>query len=240
MIVQAKYTVNNAYYGKHQIRPLYLVLHSTGDGEPSAEQHYKYYNSPNCAASVHAFIDANTGGVLQTMPWCMPAMHVGTDMNYKSIAIEMCENGIKYTGGATFVIKNRMVARESAKITYDTAVELFSQLAVMYGIVWTNIVSHKELAADGLATNHADPEHLWNGLGLSYTMEGFREDVKAKMARNCVVWKTLDEVPEVYREWVEKAIACGALSGTGHGLDLTRDMCRMITIMGRRGVFNVR
>lgn len=240
MRITAKYTTNNRYYGKSCIVPSMLVLHSTGDAEPSAENHYKYYNTKECGASVHAFIDACTGEVIQTMPWCMPAMHVGTSVNYKSIAVEMCEDGIKYTGGASFVITNPIMAREGARITYDAAVKLFAQLAEMYEIPSHRIVSHAELAAKDEATNHADPEHLWTGLGLTYTMDGFRKDVKAKMERNAIVWNTMDEVPEAYREWVEKAIGCGALTGTANGLDLTRDMCRMITIMGRRGMFNGR
>jgi len=40
------------------------------------------------------------------------------------------------------------------------------------------IVSHKEGCAMGIASNHGDPDHLWKGLGLSYTMDGFRSDVK--------------------------------------------------------------
>lgn len=240
MGITAKYTTNNRYYGKSCIVPSMLVLHSTGDAAPSAENHYKYYNTKACGASVHAFIDAYSGEIIQTMPWCMPAMHVGTSVNYKSIAVEMCEAGIKYTGGASFVLTNPVMAREGARITYEAAVELFAQLAVMYDIPPCRIVSHSELASQGKATNHADPEHLWNGLGLSYTMDGFRKDVKAKMERNSIVWNTMDEVPQAYREWVEKAVACGALSGTAQGLDLTRDMCRMITIMGRRGFFGDR
>lgn len=25
----------------------------------------------------------------------------------------------------------------------------------------------------GIASNHGDPEHLWNGLGMGYTLDGF-------------------------------------------------------------------
>ena len=43
------------------------------------------------------------------------------------------------------------------------------------------IVSHREGHARGIASNHGDPEHLWNGLGTGYTMNGFRKAVKAAM-----------------------------------------------------------
>jgi cell division protein FtsN len=38
-----------------------------------------------------------------------------------------------------------------------------------------------------VASNHADPEHLWKGLKLAYTMDGFRKDVKEAM--NPVTYK---------------------------------------------------
>lgn len=41
-----------------------------------------------------------------------------------------------------------------------------------------NIVSHKEANARGMASEHGDPENYWTRCGLSYTMDGFREDVK--------------------------------------------------------------
>ena len=43
------------------------------------------------------------------------------------------------------------------------------------------IISHREGHSRGIASNHGDPEHLWNGLGMGYTMDGFRKDVKAAM-----------------------------------------------------------
>ena len=43
------------------------------------------------------------------------------------------------------------------------------------------IISHSEGYKRGIASNHGDPEHLWRGLGLSYTMAGFRKDVKEAM-----------------------------------------------------------
>ncbi len=43
------------------------------------------------------------------------------------------------------------------------------------------IISHKEGHARGIASNHGDPEHLWRGLGMSYTMDTFRSAVKAAM-----------------------------------------------------------
>ena len=43
------------------------------------------------------------------------------------------------------------------------------------------IISHKEGCVRGVASNHGDPEHLWNQLGTGYTMNGFRKAVQAAM-----------------------------------------------------------
>ncbi len=39
------------------------------------------------------------------------------------------------------------------------------------------IISHAEGYKRKIASNHGDPEHLWRGLGLNYTMDTFRHDV---------------------------------------------------------------
>ena len=43
------------------------------------------------------------------------------------------------------------------------------------------IISHAEGHKRGIASNHGDPEHLWRQLGMGYTMDGFRKDVKIAM-----------------------------------------------------------
>lgn len=61
--------------------------------------------------------------------------------------------------------------------------ELFAYLCKLYGLNPTAdgvIISHREGHARGIASNHGDPEHLWNGLGMGYTMNTFRKDVKEK------------------------------------------------------------
>ena len=66
--------------------------------------------------------------------------------------------------------------------TYDTAVALFAHLCTKYKLnPMTDIISHKEGAAKGIASNHGDPEHLWKQLGMGYTMNTFRKAVKTAM-----------------------------------------------------------
>ncbi len=98
----------------------------------------------------------------------------------------MCEPAcIKYTSGSNFACSDKAAAREVAKRTYEAAVELFAMLCEKYGLdplADGVIVSHREGHSRGIASNHGNPEHLWNGLGIGYTMDGFRRAVKAAMS----------------------------------------------------------
>jgi len=88
---------------------------------------------------------------------------------------------IRYTGsGANFVDNNPAVTRAFVQDTYGTAVELFAKLCVEFGLnplADGVIISHSEGHRRGLASNHADVEHLWSRFGL--TMAQFRRDVAA-------------------------------------------------------------
>ena len=97
----------------------------------------------------------------------------------------MCEPAcIKYTSGSNFTCSDKATAKAVAKRTYEAAVELFAYLCKKYGLnplADGVIISHKEGHSRGIASNHGDPEHLWNGLGMGYTMDGFRKAVKKAM-----------------------------------------------------------
>lgn len=78
-------------------------------------------------------------------------------------------------------------AQAYVKRTYDAAVELFAHLCKTYNLnplADGVIISHSEGSSRGQATNHADPEHLWRGLNMAYTMDGFRKDVNKAMNGN--------------------------------------------------------
>lgn len=102
----------------------------------------------------------------------------------------MCEPAcIKYTGGSSFTCSDLAEARAVAKRTYEAAVELFAMLCRQYGLnplADGVVISHAEGYKRGIASNHGNPEHLWRGLGMGYTMNGFRQDVKKAMAGNAL------------------------------------------------------
>lgn len=160
-----------------------LMLHSVGVGQPKASVFVSGWNSNSVSKSVHAFIDANTGDVYQTLPWKYRAWHCGGDGNNYLIGVEMCEpDCIKYTSGANFICSDLTRARTMATTTYNSAVELFAYLCKEFNLdPLTKIYSHNEGGKKGFASGHVDPEHLWTQLGMSYTMDGFRADVKKAM-----------------------------------------------------------
>lgn len=98
----------------------------------------------------------------------------------------MCEPAcIKYTGGSSFTCSDLATARAVATRTYNAAVELFAFLCKELNLdplADGVIISHSEGYKRGVASNHGDPEHLWKGLNLGYTMDGFRKAVAAAMS----------------------------------------------------------
>ena len=92
-------------------------------------------------------------------------------------------------------------------------VELFAYLCKLYGLNPTAdgvIISHREGHARGIASNHGDPEHLWNGLGMGYTMNTFRKDVKEKMQGGTVKPDETKEMYRVRKSWEDAVSQKGA------------------------------
>ena len=182
--------------------PQGLVLHSVGCAQPSAQVFTKKWNSPSYdRACVHAFIDANSGAVYQCLPWNFRAWHVGGSANNTHVGVEMCEpSAIKYTTGAKFTITDKDKAFKQCETAYKAAVELFAMLCKKYNLDPLEdgvILSHYECGKRGIGSRHVDPEHLWTGLGIGYTMAGFRKDVKAAMSGVTVVPTTQPAAPVV-------------------------------------------
>lgn len=177
-------TQNPCYKTGKAITPKGIVLHSVGCAQPNASAFLSSWNSPNYkSACVHAFIDAKTGIVYQTLPWTMRGWHAGGTANNTHIGVEMCEpNTIHYTTGSAFTIavKDEAEAKAMVQRTYNSAVELFAYICknlhldpMKDGV----ILSHSEAHKRGLASNHGDPEHLWKKLKPGATMDKFRQDV---------------------------------------------------------------
>lgn len=195
-LIQSILTQNPCYTAGRKITVKGLMLHSVGCPQPSAAVFVKNWNNASyTSACVHGFIDGNTGDVYQCLPWNHRGWHCGTGTSGQSannthIGVEMCEPAcIKYTGGANFTCSDPATAKAAATRTYNAAVELFAMLCKQFNLdplADGVIISHREGATRGIASGHADPEHLWNQLGMGYTMNTFKAAVKAAMGGSTV------------------------------------------------------
>ena len=193
-IVEHFLTRNRCYQAAKQNTKGGLMLHSVGCPQPSAQVFVNSWNSVDKSVCVHAFIDANTGDVYQTLPWEYRGWHCGSGPNGSGnnthIGVEMCEPAcIRYTGGARFTCSNVEEARAAVRRTYESAVQLFAELCERFRfdpLADGVILSHEEGHKRGIASNHGDPVHLWNQLNMGYTMDGFRKAVKAAMGSAAV------------------------------------------------------
>lgn len=186
-IVESILTKNRCYTAGKRIQVKGLMLHSVGCPQPLAEAFVKRWNNPKEKVCVHAFIDANTGKIYQTLPWDYKAWHCGKTANSTHIGVEMCEPScIKYIRGATFSCSDEEKAKETVKNTLNAAVELFAELCIRYGLnplADGVIISHKEGHDRKVASDHADPDHLFRQLHMDYTMHDFRKAVDAEMKK---------------------------------------------------------
>lgn len=196
MKIIEKFSVNNIYYknniNKRDSRytnfqsngPQGLMLHSVGCPQDDAEVFANTWNKSSSTIAVHAALQAD-GTVYQCLPWNFRGIHAGGIANNSYVGVEMTEpDCIKYVGGSRFTCSNVAKAREQVTGTYNTAVELFAYLCKMYNLDPMKdgvIISHEEGYKRGIASNHGDPTHLWTQLNMSYTMDGFRRDVKEAM-----------------------------------------------------------
>ena len=189
-LIEAIMTKNPCYKAGRKITVKGLMLHSVGCPQPRASVFINSWNTASYRnACVHGFIDALDGTVYQTLPWNHRGWHGGGDVNNTHIGVEMCEPAcIRYTGGSSFTCSDMETAKACVKRTYEIAVELFAMLCKQYRLnPLTDIISHKEGHTRGIASNHGDPEHLWNGLNMGYTMDTFRKAVKNAMGSSIPV-----------------------------------------------------
>ena len=242
-IVQAFATKNKCYQAGAPLTPRGIMLHSIGCPQPNASvmaQNYNKYRPNGQSVCVHAFVQRD-GTVYQTLPWTVQAWHCGGSANSTHIGIEMTEPAsIAYTGyGAEWRDLDTAATETHIRGTYAAAVELFAQLCAQFDLdplADGVIISHSEGRMRGVASAHADPEHLWKPFGL--TMYGFRQDVYKAMhnteeeEEDMTRYQTIEEVPTWARSTIKEMMDEGLIAGTGGGrLDLSDDMLRMLYIM---------
>lgn len=169
-----------------------FALHSVGVGQPDPLVFINSWDNPGyTGAGINGFIGADAvyitascmdfPGTVKRMPSL--GKRAGND-GY--IGFEMTEpKDIKYIGvGDKFQVLNLVKAQEFCAKTYENAVDFFAKLCLFHGknpMTPGVIISHNEAGKQGIGSTHTDPEHLWKGLKLPYTMDGFRVAVWNRM-----------------------------------------------------------
>ena len=251
-------TENDCYKANRTITPKGVMVHSTGANNPTLKRYVQPlsgdadrtallaklgtnsnkndWNRAGTNACVHAFIGRLADGSIataQTLPWNWRGWHAGTgtsgfSANNTHISFEICEDGLT---DKTYFDQ-----------VYREAVELTAMLCRQYALdplADGVVICHQEGYRRGVASGHGDVLHWFPKMGKS--MDDFRADVAAEMSPkpeeedNMVYYKTLDEVPEDYRATVEKLVETGVLNGTGNGLNVSEDFCRVMTVLDRLG-----
>ena len=182
---------------------------------------------------VHAIIGTMFDGSIatcQTLPWDMRCWGCASgrngSYNDSHIQFEICED----KGDGIYLAK-----------VYQEAAELCAYLCSQYNIPVSEIRSHAEAYQDGYASNHGDPDHWLELFGL--TMDDFRKDVQRVLDGKAweevvdMVYNTIAELPEYAKPTIQKLINLGYLKGSENGLDLSKDMIRILVILDRAGVF---
>ena len=193
-------TANNCYRYRVDIKPVGIMVHSTGANNPNlcryvqpleTDPNYdelvdhlgfnRYGNDWNCAkpggleVCVHAFIGrASDGSVAtyQTLPWTVRGWHSG----YASKSSRTNANKLGYIGFE--ICEDNLADAEYFAKVYREAVELTAHLCKMFNLdpqADGVVICHSEGFDRGLASEHADVMHWLPKHGK--TMTTFRRDV---------------------------------------------------------------
>lgn len=185
VITEAICTGNSRYKAQEHIAPKGVVLHSIGCPQPNADVLHRTWANNESKYVVHYMVDDVK--ILHCMPDNLKCFHIGGPGNSKYLGIEMGEpRQIHYTSGARFTVSDLASAQNYAKATYKNAVWLIAQLCKKYGWdPYTAVETHHDVTQRKLSnTDHVDPQHLWNGLGLGIDLARLRKDVAAEMGNS--------------------------------------------------------
>lgn len=240
-----------------------FFLHSVGCAQPNPLVFIRQWDNANYGrAGINGFIGADavylTAPCLETPGRVKRMPHAGKPAgNNGYIGFEMCEPAqIHYTVGASFIVRDHAAAQAYCRKTYQNAVQLFARLCSFHGkdpLQDGVILSHNEGGKRGIASGHVDPEHLWRGLGLPYTMAGFRQDVANAMKPKEEIDMTKAEVVALIdariqaalegkgteasawaKDEVAQAVAAGITDGTRPGGYAKREEVAAMVLRGKK------
>lgn len=212
MIIQSHILTNNdCYKAGRRIVPKGIMVHSTGANNPNLARYVgpnmynNDWNRPGLDVCVHAFIGKDTDGtvqVVQTLPWDWRGWHAGGAANNTHISFEMCEDNLQ---DFSYMEEVR-----------QKAIEFCATLCNIYNLnPMTDIISHKEGHALGIASNHGDPDNWW-GKYFSKPMDSFREAVADELA-SIRVEVSSNETERPMNDDEKWAVDAGLFVGYGNG-----------------------
>lgn len=183
-INQCLLTNNDCYKQGRKIKPVGIVVHSTGANNPNLKryiqpddgilglnQNNNSWNRGGVQKCVHAFIGKDKNGVVriyQTLPWDYRSWGCGKGKkgtyNDTHIHFEICEDSLK----------DEKYFNEA----FNLAIELCVYLIKEYNIPISNVVSHNEAHKLGYASNHGDCNHWLKKFNKN--MDWFRNEISSR------------------------------------------------------------
>lgn len=88
-----------------------------------------------------------------------------------------------------------------------------------------NMTVHRDFAAKACPGDYLYQRHGAIAEAVNRILDGDDD--------NMVYYKNLEDVPEYYQAAIKKAMEAGALNGTGDGINVSEDMCRILTVLDR-------
>lgn len=241
-ITEAICTGNRRYKAAELFTPKGVVLHSIGTPQPRASVLREFWQRDASAYVVHYMVDDRS--ILHCMPDNFKCWHVCSPGNSKWIGIEMGEpSQIHYISGAKFTVSDLAAAQAYARAAYKNAVWLIAKICRDHG--WdpfTAVYTHHEVTRQRLSnTDHVDPQHLWDGLGMGYSILTLRRDVAAAMGRASAPTAQKPEAPaasnQIYRirkSWADAASQIGAYSNLEYAKAACKDGYAVFDAAGKQ------
>ena len=181
-------TKNDCYKDNKKMVPKGIIVHDTGCNNPNLKRYiqpddgyiginnnHNDWNRPGVDKCVHAMIGKDNNGIVkcyQTLPWdiccwgCGRGKKGSYNYNPAYIQFEILEDDTKN--------------KEYFDKAFASAIMLCVYLCNTFNIPISNIVSHKEAAALGYASNHGDCEDWLSVYGKD--MKWFRDQVRSHMS----------------------------------------------------------
>ena len=176
-------TRNDCYTANRKITPKGIMVHSTATPGVMAGAWFNRWNKSyrageiNRQVCVHAFLDDKE--IWQYLPWNHRGWHAGGAANNTHIGFEICEPAGHSFQGSRMVGYDVKKNEAYFRAAWKNAVALCVFLCNEYGLTEKDIIGHAEGHRQGIASNHADPDHWFPQHGES--MDSFRAAVKTAL-----------------------------------------------------------